>query len=88
MAEQRCERTELLVDQCAHCLGHKPAEEQATAETAAEHADFLTTHPRWFPARYPGTCEPCGTPFDVGTPITGTSWRDGGWRAYCCQEAS
>jgi len=29
---KRCEVTELLVDQCAHCLNHKDADEEESEE--------------------------------------------------------
>lgn len=39
---ERCERTDLLVDQCAHCQGHEKQPEKRTS--------------RPFEAAYPGSC--------------------------------
>lgn len=34
--EERCERSDLLISQCAHCLGHRnPYAERIAAETLA-----------------------------------------------------
>lgn len=36
MTDERCERTDLIQTQCAHCLGHAdPVADQITAETLA-----------------------------------------------------
>jgi len=56
MAE-RCERTELLVDQCAHCRG------------VTEPAPARTVLGPWFPAGYPGWCSGCGQVFGQGDMI-------------------
>lgn len=51
----RCELTELLVDDCAHCRGIV-LESTRTANTG------------WFPARFSGRCE-CGEAVEVGDTI-------------------
>jgi hypothetical protein len=81
MDEERCELTELLVGQCAHCLKHKSIEEQAKAHPAA-----LAGDPRWFPAQYPGACGHCGEPFTPGMLIRSLMPREIAWLASCCAE--
>lgn len=61
-ASVRCDLTDLLVDQCAHCQGH--------TDTAPEKAE-RTGLP--IPARYPGACTHCGQPFAEGDPIAYTA---------------
>lgn len=83
LIEERCERTELLVDQCAcpeHRGGAVPDEQQAQLRAR------LLAKPHWFAARYAGTCDCCGERFLVGTAIRMDLQR--GWRAECCAEAS
>jgi hypothetical protein len=60
----RCARTELLIDQCAHCRQLASIEEQAAAHRAA-----LLHQPGWFVAAYPGRCGHCGDPFVPGAAI-------------------
>lgn len=76
---RRCEKSELPVDQCAHCLGHTDPERDA-----ARQREQLLEQPGWFPARFPGMCEHCGEPFTAGTPIR--MFLDRGWRAECCAD--
>lgn len=82
--EERCERTELLVDQCAHCRSQSSVEEQAEAELHDLGVRLMARDPRWFFAEYPGTCT-CGSRFKPGMPIRLTL---GGslphWVAPCC----
>lgn len=78
---ERCERTELLVDDCAHCRGHKSIEEQV----ADERIQLGEARTRWFNAIYPGKCAGCGTPFDEGNLIHGVPGH-AGWVAECCAE--
>jgi hypothetical protein len=68
----RCELTDLLVDQCAHCTGR---EGQPTP------VDDVTVT---ICARYGGRCGGCGKPFGEGEQI-GHSDDAGGWvRMRCC----
>ncbi|MEU4578977.1 hypothetical protein [Nonomuraea sp. NPDC023979] len=70
MAE-RCERTELFVDQRAHCRGMtEPAPERPRSRP-------------WFPAAFPGCCAECLDTFDEGDLIR--SDGAGGWIADCCE---
>jgi hypothetical protein len=48
MNEERCPVTELIVSQCAHCR-RLPVDPFADTES-----------PKWFTARYDGTCAQCG----------------------------
>lgn len=77
---ERCERTELLVDQCA-CRDHRggvdPAQEQLRLRAR------LLDSGDWFAAQYKGRCDGCSTPFPVGAAIQMAAW---GWRAECCAE--
>lgn len=65
MAEDRCELTDLLVDQCAHCQGH-----DAPPEKVERVGGTLS-------ARYVGTCVHCGDRFQADEPIA-LGWVDGG----------
>lgn len=76
---ERCETTELLVDQCG-CKDHRGG--QTIDEEAAALRARLLAHPAWFPAQYAGKCEKCGTGFAVGDPIRIVMPR--GWVAGCC----
>lgn len=74
MSTARCERTELLVDQCAHCRGNnQTAQEQADAERSEVRARLLArpigSTATWFPAQYPGVCYRCGNEFERGVAI-------------------
>ena len=79
MAAPRCDLTDLLVTDCAHCRGVKSVDE----ETKAERARLLATG-RWVVAQYAGTCAHCGEHFGPGAAIR---MFPGGWRADCCGEA-
>lgn len=88
MTTDRCERTDLFVDQCAHCRGNdQTVEEQADAERLKIRRR-LAKDPRWSPAQYAGRCT-CGQTFAVGTLIHRSttdptdSWAVG-WTAECC----
>lgn len=83
MSAERCERTELLVDQCAHCRGNdQTVQEQADAERA-ELRKRLARDPRWFPSQYAGRCI-CDKPFGVGTLIRRCTCCTDSWVAECC----
>lgn len=79
--ETRCELTDLLVDQCAcpqHRGGFTPQEEASSLRDPSEPAH---------PARWPGRCAHCWTPFQVGTPIRARQTPTGAvWIADCCTE--
>lgn len=78
--EPRCDITDLIKSQCAHCLGHTGVDEEVT-----QHRQRLAEsdqHPKWFPAQWPGVCEHCGERFEAGTPIRFEAPQ--GWRADCC----
>lgn len=90
----RCDLTDLLVDQCA-CKNHKGGrspEEEAAAERARVRARLLGNDgdPRWFAAVFPGTCGRCGDRFDAGTAIRmrddlfSETASDSNWIADCC----
>lgn len=76
---ERCETTDLLVDQCG-CPQHRGG--QTVAEEAAALRARLLAHPAWFAAQYAGRCEGCGTSFAVGDPIRMQVPR--GWISGCC----
>lgn len=76
-ATDRCEKTDLLVTDCAHCRGSLSIEDQIRAE----HVE-IAARPGWHTAIYPGACSVCRDPFAPGTPITRDA--DGGWMAACC----
>jgi hypothetical protein len=69
MADQRCEITELLADQCAHCrrIPDPPPR----------------TLGRPFRAVYAGRCCDCDTPFDISDRIRAAG--DDGYTGPCCQ---
>lgn len=75
MADTRCEVTELLADQCAHC---RRIPDPGTEPEPRRDAVTIT-------AGYPGKCAVCGDAFPPGTTITADP--DGrGWVADCCTE--
>lgn len=72
----RCEVTDLLVEQCAHCtVPHKPIPPDPFTAPASKLG-------RWFTSEYPGECSGCGDRFDGGDRIR--SDGEGGWLAGCC----
>jgi hypothetical protein len=79
MSSERCELTELLIDQCGcptHCGGQTPDEE---ADEYAGYRDSETPG-SWFEANYYGTCSRCQEPFKPGHRIR----ADGGHGWECC----
>ena len=68
MTEGRCERTELIKSQCAHCLGH--ADPVAEAMEFEHHRYARDDEPRTIVASYPGSCPDCGEEIRVGDPVT------------------
>lgn len=84
MTDERCERTELLVDQCAHCRGHADPEADAlAAESPRRYAVDVET-PRTTIAQYPGWCPQCSERIHPGDVITLRGSTDA--RAWCCTE--
>lgn len=82
ISEQRCDLTELLVSQCAHCQGARSVEEQAADESRA-----IAHRPGWIEAQYPGECYRCGEPIAVGDLIhRSDSHRSVGWIGSCCAD--
>jgi hypothetical protein len=78
--EPRCEKTDLITSQCAHCTGHLDLDTQVHAERAA-----LIASGRWFPSKYPGKCARCGDWFGEGAAIRGVDGQPG-WIAECCAD--
>lgn len=76
---ERCERTELLQRDCAHCRGLPDLVPAAKATRRGDGA--------WGPffrAQFPGRCSYCDTPFAVGDRIRADG--EGGFLAECCGE--
>jgi hypothetical protein len=67
VTEERCERTELIKSQCAHCLGH--ADPAVDVEPERRRFDRGAGGPT-IDASYPGRCPECDEPIRVGDPIT------------------
>ncbi len=53
MPESRCDITELLVDQCAHCRPAPPADPDERSSSPGDYGQAFT-------ARYPGVCSEGG----------------------------
>ena len=76
----RCDLTELLVEQCAHCrLPHAPILPEPSDDQFDEPAEKVGP---WFPARWWGECSGCGERFEKYALIRGDGM--GGWLAQCC----
>jgi hypothetical protein len=69
-AETRCEKTELLVSQCGHCLGVRP-EDPGAAEFGP-----------WFLAQYTSVCAGCPETIYPGDPARADG--QGGYVGECC----
>lgn len=84
MTAERCDLTELLVDQCAHCLGHtNPIVEAAQPRHYAVDVENPPTTTAVFPSR----CPDCNEPIRVGDQITltgGTGGSSGSWVCEGC----
>lgn len=72
----RCDLSELLVTDCAHCR----KTQDPFAEPTRTHRGGGTMGPP-ITASYPGKCA-CGEWFNAGEPIRADG--DGGWLARCC----
>lgn len=79
MAE-RCEKFDLPVDQCSHCLKQPDPEQQTRREQAA-----LLCQPGWTTARFRGCCVNCDEWYGEGTPIH-IDAEERGWIGGCCAE--
>lgn len=77
----RCEITELLVAQCAHCVAPNVPTPPDPFDEPAEPARSDDWFP-WFWARFPGGCAGCGLHFEAGDRIRANG--DGGYLAECC----
>jgi len=75
----RCDLTDLPADMCAHCLGHKDTEQQATTDREA-----LLSRGNWLTAKFRGRCADCGEWYAAGTAIRRND--PDGWTAECCAE--
>jgi hypothetical protein len=71
VVEQRCQITDLLTDQCAHCR-QLPDPEPVDA----------TQWGPWFACQRPGSCSSCGAGFAEFDFIRADG--EGGWLAECC----
>lgn len=72
MSAERCEFTDLLKAECAHCKGVPPPKPPARP-----------SRPAWAEARFRGRCAACGEPYGVGERIEYNP-LSGGWVAPCC----
>lgn len=79
---ERCERTDLLVSDCAHCRGHQSVEEQVQAERVTDREHPGAPGP-WFAARWDGECSGCGDPINVGDTIRADG--EGGYELWGCR---
>lgn len=75
----RCELTELLVDQCGHCLKTPSIEDEIQADRKA------LIERGWFAAEFAGVCGTCRVGFGPGTAI---QYHPNGWIAECCAEVN
>lgn len=78
----RCDLTDLLVDQCAHCRKLADPEEEARL-----HRTALVASGQWIRCVHKGKCVRCGEWFNEGAAIR-RSDDDGGWIADCCSDGS
>lgn len=82
MGETRCEKTDLLVTDCAHCRGNDlTIEEQVAAEASARKAAYEAA-PGWIISKYQGHCAECNERFEAGEMIY--KMPDVGWISTCC----
>lgn len=77
--EPRCERTDLPVSMCSHCLGHDESfldRPGRCGEVEALGDPFV--------ARYPGRCAGCDSGVKVGDQL----WRTKDDQGYVCAECA
>jgi hypothetical protein len=78
--EERCERHDMILDQCADCTGRDGGEAAERARKAR-----LLRLPSVFAARWGGECVQCGEAIAVGDPMRGLGRRIGpGYVGACC----
>jgi hypothetical protein len=77
-AEKRCDKTDLIETQCAHCRHDVDTHDQLLIERAA-----LIGTGHWYPSKYPGICANCGEYFEANAAIRGDPR---GWVAECCAD--
>lgn len=69
-ATARCDLTDLLVDQCAHCRKHDLDFDPAALDEGIELVDRdQSEYGPPFPAQYPGRCTDCGQRIHEGDTI-------------------
>ncbi|WP_372673001.1 hypothetical protein [Amycolatopsis kentuckyensis] len=85
MTEERCERTELFVSQCAHCLGHAESVIDVVDLEGRKH-DVEDGDGPTIEAKYPGRCPNCAEQIQPGDPITlvGGGSSAGAWLCAEC----
>lgn len=76
----RCELTDLIRSQCAHCRPAPPVPEDIAELRAGLYRRG------WFPSRYAGECRGCGDPFPPDTAVHRAPGDAGGFIAECCAE--
>jgi hypothetical protein len=83
--DERCERTDLLVSQCAHCKGNtRTPEEQVEYEMSQRRERYAAEEMvGWVPASFPGICAACEEPLVQDALIHRLS--DVGWIGTCCK---
>lgn len=74
----RCDKTDLLVDQCAHCRRLLDPGDEARQQRKA-----LISTGEWIEAKWRGKCVRCGEWFPEGAAIRPAEDRLG-WIAECC----
>lgn len=79
MTDERCERTDLITTQCAHCLGHTDPTADAVATTPITDVEGPKV-PILITANFAGRCPDCGEFIHIGDTIVR---RSTGW---CCTE--
>jgi hypothetical protein len=80
-AEDRCEFSDLLKDQCGHCQDReRKTEASSTWRVKGKHH----RDPRgpWFEAAFDGGCDGCGEQIEAGDRIR--SDGEGGWLCSDC----
>lgn len=76
-SEERCELTELIKTQCAHCRSpRRPSVPQFVEAVFASTPDVDDVVVATFQAQYPGKCADCGDYFPRGATISRTRAGD------------
>lgn len=86
MTEPRCELTELLVEQCAHCRGHHGPSTDTTAEPRRYAAD-VDNQPVTS-AVFRSRCPECGEMINPDDPITLVGGAGGCAGYWVCAECA